>query len=224
MSQRILIVDDELNITDLLRLGLQSEGYDIETCGNGLEAVELAKRLSPDLIILDVMLPLMNGLEVCRRVRALARTANTPILILSAKDQIEDRVTGLEVGADDYLAKPFAYRELRARVRALLRRQDREPNMEILSHAGVILDREAREVSRDGHPLSLTTREFDLLALLMANAGRVMPRAVILERVWGFNFDSDSNVIDVCLHSLRKKLGPPNLVQAIRRAGFVFRA
>ncbi|MFI5266303.1 MAG: response regulator transcription factor [Chloroflexota bacterium] len=223
MAKRILIVDDEVNITDVLRLGLERDGYDIATCVNGLEAMNATQRSIPDLIILDVMLPFLDGLEVCRRLRTSIRTANTPILMLSAKDDVEDRVVGLETGADDYLSKPFAYRELRARVRALLHRGSAESKDTVLSREGVIVDCDTREATRDGRTLPLTNREFDLLTLLMANAGRVLSRVTILERVWGYNFETDSNVIDVCLHSLRKKLGLPNIIHSVRRAGFVFR-
>ncbi len=222
-AKRILVVDDEPNITDVLRLGLEHDGYEISTCGSGLEALNSALRQRPDLIILDVMLPHLDGLEVCRRLRKSVRTSDVPILMLSAKDDVEDRVAGLETGADDYLSKPFAYRELRARVHALLRRQRQEPGDNVLSSNGVVVNRDTHEVTREGHMLQLTSREFDLLTFLVANAGRVMSRSTIMERVWGYDVESESNVIDVCLHSLRKKLGLPNLIHSVRRAGFVFR-
>ncbi|MBV8087537.1 MAG: response regulator transcription factor [Chloroflexi bacterium] len=224
MPQHLLIVDDEEDITDLLRLGFENDGYEVETCANGLEALNAMERRTPELVILDVALPLMDGLEVCRRVRRSARLEDVPILILSALDALDDRVAGLEAGADDYVTKPFAYRELRARVRALLRRYERDGGDPELSAAGVIVDRAARRACREGQPLALTTREFDLLALLVANAGRVLPRALILERVWGMHYAPDSNVLDVCLHSLRRKVGDPNLIHSVRRAGFVFRS
>jgi two-component system response regulator MprA len=224
MQQHLLIVDDEQDITDFLRLGFENDGYEVETCATGLEALNAMERRTPELVILDVVLPLMDGLEVCRRVRRSARLEDVPILMLSARDALDDRVAGLEAGADDYVIKPFAYRELRARVRALLRRHERDAAEPELAAGGVILDRSARRACRDGHVVPLTTREFDLLAVLVANAGRVLPRALILERVWGLNYPPDSNVLDVCLHSLRRKLGEPNLIQSVRRAGFVIRS
>lgn len=224
MSKRILVVDDEENVTDFLRIGLQYEGFDVQIGANGVQGLNIAEAQPPDLIILDVMLPLLDGLEVCQRLRALFRTAHVPILMLTAKDEVSDRVDGLNAGADDYLVKPFAYVELLARVKALLRRASRggEPG-EVLSHAGVLLDRQTHEASRAGRPLQLTAREFDLLALLLANAGRVLSRETILERVWGYDFEGESNVADVYVHYLRQKLGPPNLIQAVRGVGFVFR-
>ncbi|HLY66195.1 MAG TPA: response regulator transcription factor [Chloroflexota bacterium] len=221
---RILVVDDEASITDFLRLGLEHDGYEVDTCASGLEAINRALRDPPDLMILDVMLPHLDGLEVCRRLRTTVRTSTVPILMLTAKDEVADRVEGLESGADDYLIKPFAYRELRARVRALLRRQEREPKeASVLTQHGVVLDLDSRDASRDGKPLQLTSREFDLLAFLVANAGRVLSRELIIERVWGHAFDGQSNVIDVHIHALRRKLGLPNLIQAVRGSGFVFR-
>ena len=225
MAQRVLIVDDEETITEFVSLGLTYEGFAVRVCKNGLEAVNSVQREPPDLIILDVMLPIIGGLDVCRQLRASFHSASIPILMLTAKDEIDDRVLGLEAGADDYLVKPFAYRELLARVRALLRRNEREPDKApLLTKSGVVIDRGSREVSRDGTPLHLTAREFDLLALLMKNAGQVLRRDVILEQVWGYNFDGDSNVIDVCLHTLRPKLGLPSVIHAVRGVGFVFRA
>ncbi|MHB8618178.1 MAG: response regulator transcription factor [Chloroflexota bacterium] len=223
-AHRILIVDDEDSIRDFLRLGLRREGFDVLTSGNGLGGLSSAETQRPDLIILDVMLPLLDGLEVCRRLRSVFRTAGVPILMLTARDDVDDRVAGLNAGADDYLVKPFALKELVARVRALLRRQNRDGERgTVLTHGGVLLDRQAHEVSRDGRGISLTAREFELLALLLANAGRVLTREIILEKVWGYDFEGESNVIDVYTRYLRQKLGPPNLIQAIRGVGFVFR-
>ena len=227
MAELILVVDDEVAVVDFLRLGLEYEGYQVESCSSGIEALSAIERQLPQLIILDVMLPVLDGLEVCRRVRSMLKTSDTPILMLTAKDEVEDRVQGLDAGADDYLVKPFAYRELTARVRALLRRKGRggsEEAAELLAHGGVVLDRATREASRDGQPLDLTTREFDLLALLMLNARSVLPRQLIQERVWGNAFGGESNVIDVHVYSLRQKLGLPNVIQAVRGAGYVFRA
>lgn len=224
MAKRILVVDDEENVTDFLRLGLQYEGYDVRIGTNGLQALTMVESQPPDLVILDVMLPLLDGLDVCRRIRSLFRTASVPILMLTAKDEVSDRVDGLNAGADDYLVKPFAYAELVARVKALLRRTSSGQEREVISHAGVVLDRQMHEVTRDGQVVPLTAREFDLLCLLISNAGRVLTRETILEKVWGYDFQGESNVSDVYVHYLRQKLGPPNLIQAVRGVGFVFRA
>ncbi len=225
MSKRILVVDDEENVTDFLRLGLSYEGYEVQIGSNGLQALTIVESQPPDLVILDVMLPLVNGIEVCQRIRGLFRTAGLPILMLTAKDEVSDRVDGLNAGADDYLVKPFAYVELVARVKALLRRTSAAYGHEsIVSHAGVMLDRQTHEAFRDGALIQLTAREFDLLALLVSNAGRVLTRETILEKVWGYDFQGESNVSDVYVHYLRQKLGPPNLIQAVRGVGFVFRA
>jgi two-component system response regulator MprA len=224
VPERILIVDDEEYITDFLTLGLRYEGFDIQAAKNGIEALNQATKDHPDLIILDVMLPMLDGLSVCKQLRANNNTSSIPILMLTARDDVDDRVMGLEAGADDYLVKPFAYKELLARVRALLRRRDREPDKApLLSQAGVVMDRDAHVVTREGRQLQLTSREFDLLELFLKNAGRVLSREVILEQVWGYDFPGDSNVIDVCLHSLRQKLGLPSVIQVVRGVGFVFR-
>jgi len=225
VSRRILIVDDEDSIVDYLRLGLSYEGFDVLTASTGSDGLARAEAERPDLIILDVMLPRIDGLEVCRRLRSLYRTEQIPILMLTVRDQIAERVEGLEAGADDYLTKPFAYTELLARVRALLRRASREPLTDdlLLSHRGVVLNPSSREVARDETRIELTAREFDLLALLLANAGRVLSRDQILQRVWGYAFEGDGHIVDVYVHYLRQKLGPPNLIQAVRGVGFVVR-
>jgi two-component system response regulator MprA len=225
VSRRILIVDDEDGIVDYLRLGLHYEGFEISTAATGTDGLARAEGECPDLIILDVMLPRLDGLEVCRRLRSLYRTQQIPVLMLTVKDQVTERVAGLEAGADDYLTKPLAYTELLARIRALLRRASREPAADDspISHRGVILDQRSREVVPDGGLVELTTREFDLLALMLANAGRVLSREQILQGVWGYAFEGDSHIVDVYVHYLRQKLGPPNLIQAVRGVGFVVR-
>ncbi|HUZ78325.1 MAG TPA: response regulator transcription factor [Chloroflexota bacterium] len=224
MSRRILVVDDEENVVDFLRLGLQYEGFQVQVGTTGLQGLALVEADPPDLLILDVMLPLLDGVELCQRIRSRYRTTHLPIIMLTARDRVADRVEGLNAGADDYLVKPFAYEELLARVKALLRRTSAGADDDVVSHGGVVLDRPSRLASRDGRALQLTAREFDLLAVLVANAGRVLSRDTLLERVWGCEFEGESNVVDVYVHYLRQKLGPPNLIQAVRSVGFVCRS
>ena len=208
-----------------MSLGLTYEGFEVHSCKTGLDAINAAIQQPPDLVILDVMLPTIDGLEVCRQLRSGYHTRALPVLMLTAKDDVDNRVLGLEAGADDYLVKPFAYKELLARVRALLRRTERGAGKApVLMVSDVVLDIGSREVTRGGVPLHLTLREFELLATLMRNAGQVLTREALLDQVWGYTFDGDSNVIDVCLHLLRPKLGLPSLIHAVRGVGFVFRA
>jgi len=218
------VVDDEENVVDFLRLGLQYEGFQVQVGTTGLQGLALVEADPPDLLILDVMLPLLDGVELCQRIRSRYRTTHLPIIMLTARDRVADRVEGLNAGADDYLVKPFAYEELLARVKALLRRTAAGADDDVVSHGGVVLDRPSRLASRDGRALQLTAREFDLLAVLVANAGRVLSRDTLLERVWGCEFEGESNVVDVYVHYLRQKLGPPNLIQAVRSVGFVCRS
>ncbi|MGH2470775.1 MAG: response regulator transcription factor, partial [Chloroflexota bacterium] len=200
MSRRILVVDDEENVVDFLRLGLQYEGFQVQVGTTGLQGLALVEADPPDLLILDVMLPLLDGVELCQRIRSRYRTAHLPIIMLTARDRVVDRVEGLNAGADDYLVKPFAYEELLARVKALLRRTSAGAEDDVVSHSGVVLDRPSRLASRDGRALQLTAREFDLLAVLVANAGRVLSRDTLLDRVWGCEFEGESNVVDVYVH------------------------
>jgi DNA-binding response OmpR family regulator len=194
----------------------------VETADDGPGAVALARAREPDVVVLDVMLPGVSGLEVCDRLR---RTSAAPILLLTARDSVQDRVAGLDRGADDYLVKPFAFEELVARVKALLRRVPTESN-EVLTFRDLVLNRATRQVERAGHRIRLTTREHDLLALFMEHPRRVLTRELIYERVWGFSYLGDSNTIDVCMSSLRRKLavpGLPSLLHTIRRVGYALR-
>ena len=215
---RVLVVDDELIITEMLSMGLSYEGFEVHVARTGLEALEQAQQLSPDLIVLDIMLPGIDGLEVCRR---LSGRKDMAIIMLTARGEVEDRIAGLNLGADDYLAKPFAFRELLARIRAVLRR--RGINLQqVLRVADVTLDRETRRVTRAGRPIELTPREFDLLELLMAHPRQVFPREILLNRVWGFDYVGDTNVIDVHIHNLREKLGDAKhgLIRSVRGIGY----
>ena len=220
------MIDDDEKITSLLRRSLAFEGYKVRTAANGKEGLAILLEQEPDLIVLDVMMPEVNGWEVCRRIRE--ADSQVPILMLTAKDEVNDRVKGLDLGADDYLVKPFALEELLARVRALLRRgnERKEPESEQLSFLGLVLDPNAREVYRDGQKIELTTREFELLHLFMLHPKRVLLRDVIMDKIWGYDFSGESNVLEVYVATLRQKLeegGKPRLIQTVRGAGYVLK-
>lgn len=222
-AMRILVVDDDPGVRKAVGRALTFEGYEVAEAADGAEALLLAAATEPDAIVLDVGLPRLDGLEVCRRLRA--DGVATPILVLTARHQVTDRVAGLDAGADDYLVKPFALEELLARLRALLRRVT--PNgSDRLSVSDLTLDRSTRAVERGGEPISLTRTEFNLLELLMYNAGHVLTREVIFERVWGYDFDVTSNSLDVYIGYLRRKTEPderPRLIHTIRGVGYVVR-
>jgi two-component system response regulator MprA len=229
---RLLVVDDEQAIVDFIKLGMRYEGFQVDQAGDGYIAIDMAQRLQPDAIILDVMLPTMDGLEACRRLRENEATANIPILMLTAKDEVRDRVTGLEAGADDYLTKPFSFEELLARVRALLRRHQRivaagGPGGRTLQVADVLLDEAAREVTRGGRIIEFTATEYNLLHLFMSHPRQVLDRQTILNRVWGYDFMGETNIIEVYVRYLREKLeddpSAPRLIQTVRGVGYVMK-
>ena len=222
---RILVVDDERAVRESLRRALELEGYDVDLAADGEEALaRLDGDGDVDAVVLDVLMPRVNGLEVCRRLRA---TGNrVPVLMLTARDQVEDRVEGLDAGADDYVVKPFALEELLARVRALLRRSAPETGEEPLRFADLELDPLAHEVRRGGDPIELTRTEFALLELFMRNPRQVLTRSVIFERVWGYDFGYASNSLDVYVGYLRRKTeagGKPRLIQTVRGVGYALR-
>jgi two-component system response regulator MprA len=223
---KILVVDDERAVRESLRRALELEGYDIELAADGSEALSRLTENGdslPDAVILDVLMPGVDGLEVCRRVR---RTGSrVPVLMLTAKDEVESRVAGLDAGADDYLTKPFALEELVARVRALLRRTT-NASVETLRFADLELDPGTREVRRGGDPIELTRTEFALLELFMTNPRQVLTRSIIFERVWGYDFGFASNSLDVYIGYLRRKTeagGKPRLIQTVRGVGYALR-
>jgi two-component system response regulator MprA len=223
MKAHILAVDDDPPITDLLRRILAYEGYSVAIATTGSAAFARVLERPPDLIILDVMLPEIDGLEIARRLRASGD--NVPVLMLTARDTVVDRVNGLEAGADDYLIKPFAPQELIARVRALLRRNQPERH-EILRYAGIELDTGTRVAYRGGHEIELSPTEYELLALFLRRPRQVLTRDVILDRVWGMDFEGSSNVIDVYIGYLRAKLeagGQARLIHTVRGVGYVFK-
>jgi two-component system, OmpR family, response regulator MprA len=219
---RILVVEDDARVSSSVRRALLYEGYDVTLAADGRAALDQARETEPDLVLLDIMLPGIDGIEVCRRLRA---AGDVPILMLTARDATADRVAGLDSGADDYLAKPFAYDELLARVRALLRR--RLPADEhALHYADLTLDPGTREVHRAGRAVQLTTLEFDLLRHLLKHPRQVLSRAQLLEAVWGYDSENVSNVVDVYVGYLRAKLeeaGEPRLIQTVRGAGYALR-
>ena len=222
-EMRILVVDDEPAFRQAISRALTLEGYRVEEAGDGAEALERLFDGGVDAIVLDVSMPAPDGLEVSRRLRDAGD--RTPVLMLTARDAIEDRVAGLDAGADDYLVKPFALRELLARLRALMRRGGEGPG-EVLSFADVRLDPAAYEVSRGGRPIELTRTEFLLLELFMRNPRQALPRATIFERVWGYDFGTRSNSLGVYVGYLRRKLeegGEPRLLHTIRGIGYVLR-
>jgi two-component system OmpR family response regulator len=214
---RVLVVDDEQGIVDFIRLGLQYEGYQVESAPDGKAALIAISQFKPDLVILDIAMPRMDGYEVCRAVQG----ADMGILILSAKDGLEDRLKGLEVGADDYLIKPFHFEELLARAKAILRRR-RPTAGEELRVGSLVLNDGTREVRLGERPIDLTTREFDLLRLLMQHPNQVLARDRILDQVWGYNFYGDENNVEVYIRYLRQKLGDENrqLIQTVRGVGY----
>jgi two-component system, OmpR family, response regulator MprA len=223
VRSRVLVVDDDLDIRDSLGRALGYAGYAVSTAPNGAEALHTVAQAPVDLIILDVLMPMLNGLETCRALRA--RGVATPVLVLTARDAIDDRVAGLEAGADDYLVKPFALRELLARVNALLRRT--KPVRDRLGYADLTLDLSSRSVTRAGASVTLTKIEFALLELLVRNAERVLSYDMITDRVWGYGDAPASNALQVFVALLRRKLetdGLPRLVHNVRGVGYVLRA
>ena len=225
LPDRILVIDDETKIVDFVRRGLIYEGYEVDVAYDGLSGLSLARNTPPDLIVLDIMMPGLDGLEVCRRLRAEGWT-ELPILMLTAKDAVPDRVAGLDAGADDYLVKPFAFDELLARIRALLRRRRPAEEGQVLRFADVVANPATREVRRGDRVVSLTAKEFDLLELFMRHPRQVLTRDTIYEHVWGYDFGGESNIIEVYIRYLRSKLeaeGEPRLLQTVRGVGYVLR-
>lgn len=221
-QHRVLVIDDDPNVTDFLRRGLTYEGYRVEVAPSGEAGLDCARERPPDVVVLDVMMPGIDGLEVCRRLKA---GSNVPVLMLTARDAVSDKVQGLETGADDYLVKPFAFEELLARVRALLRRGQVTPS-EVLHYADLTLDLKTRRARRNERELQLSTTEFKLLELFLRHPGQVLTREQITDRVWGYDFGGESNVLEVYVRYLRSKLeadGEGRLIQTVRGAGYALR-
>jgi two-component system response regulator MprA len=221
---KVLVAEDDKSVRESLVRALRFEDYEVEAVKDGVEALEAVERWAPDLVILDVMMPNMDGLTACRRLRAKHRVL--PILMLTARHEVHDRVAGLDAGADDYLVKPFALTELSARLRALLRRTSVSGADEALRVVDLELDPRSRLANRGGRPLELTKTEFDLLELLMHNPGIVLSRETLYERIWGFDFETNSRSLDVYIGYLRTKTeagGEPRLVHTVRGVGYVLR-
>jgi two-component system response regulator MprA len=222
MKERILIIEDDDQILKILRRSLVYEGYQVDTAADGEEGLNQLRDNKPALVILDWMLPGMDGLEVCRRIRELG---NQPVLMLTAKDTLEDRVQGLDAGADDYLIKPFELDELLARIRALLRRTQVE-RAPILTFGDLSLDTSTRQATRKSRVIMLTAKEYDLLEMFMRHPRQVLTREIIFDRVWGYDFGGESNVLDVYIRYLRQKLegeGEVRLIHTVRSVGYVMR-
>jgi two-component system response regulator MprA len=223
---RVLVVDDDPQLREALSRALELDDYQVSTANNGAQALEAISSQRPDVVVLDVMMPYVGGLDVCRTLRE--RKDRLPILVLTARDEVGDRVAGLDAGADDYLTKPFALDELRARLRALLRRTTPDDDSAAaLRYDDLTLDPAARTVHRGDRPIDLTRTEYALLELLMRNAGRPLPRDVIMERVWGWESEPTSNSLEVFVGYLRRKTeadGEPRLIHTVRGVGYVLRA
>ena len=224
---RVLVVDDEPTLTELLSMALRYEGWEVRTAGAGAEAVRVAREFRPDAVVLDIMLPDFDGLEVLRRMRS--NGDDVPVLFLTAKDAVEERIAGLTAGGDDYVTKPFSLEEVVARLRALIRRMHRAV---AANHRGaelvvgdLIMDEDSREVSRAGEAVVLTATEFELLRYLMRNPRRVLSKTQILDRVWNYDFGGQANVVELYISYLRKKIdaGRPPMIHTMRGAGYVLR-
>ncbi len=224
---RVLVVDDDPQLREALTRALELDDYHVTTASNGVKALEAVSTQRPDVMVLDVMMPYVGGLDVCRTLRS--KNDRLPILVLTARDEIGDRVAGLDAGADDYLTKPFALEELRARLRALLRRTtpDEDDESAVLVHDDLELDPAAHTARRGGRPIDLTRTEFALLELLLRNAGRPLPRETIMDRVWGWESEPTSNSLEVFVGYLRRKTeadGEPRLIHTVRGVGYVLRS
>ncbi|HEX7659925.1 MAG TPA: response regulator transcription factor [Pseudonocardiaceae bacterium] len=220
---RVLVVDDEPAVRESISRGLRFEGYQVEVAHDGFDALDAIRTRRPDLVVLDVMMPRLDGLETCRRLRVTGD--RVPVLMLTARRSVGDRVAGLDAGADDYLVKPFALEELLARVRALMRRSD-PGETEKVAFGDLIVEPDNRSAWRGDRPIELTRTEFELLVVLLRNAGRVVTRSALYTEVWGYDFGTKSNSLDVYIGYLRRKLeagGEPRLVHTVRGIGYVLR-
>jgi DNA-binding response OmpR family regulator len=218
---KILLVEDEENIALFVKMELEYEGYKVEVCDDGIKGLEFSIENEYDLILLDLMLPKLNGLELCRRLR---KVKNTPIIMLTARDDVMDKVTGFQTGADDYVSKPFAIEELLARIEALLRRVNvNKVVANKLEFNDISIDMDARIVMQDNEEINLTTKEYELLVELMKNKNKVLSRDTLLENIWGYDYEAETNVVDVYIRHLRSKLKNDGYIQTVRGIGYVIR-
>ena len=227
LDKRILIVDDEMHIRELIKFNLENNGFKTLQAADGKEAVELAKERQVDLIILDLMLPIMDGFEVCKEIRKDSIIGDTPIIMLTAKGEEGDKIVGLEIGADDYMTKPFSVRELVARVKAQLRRSSGNKNeTNIINFGDVEVNLQTREVKKAGSLVDLTLKEFEILKILIKNKGSIITREVLLDKVWGYEYIGETRTVDVHIRHLRQKIETddknPMFIQTIRGVGYKF--
>ena len=225
-NKKVLIVDDEEHIRELIKFNLKKEGYDIEVAVNGTEALNIIREIKFDLILLDLMLPEIDGLEVCKEIRRNEETSDIPVMMITAKGEEFDKVLGLELGADDYITKPFSIRELMARVKALLRRSNVKKEENIIKFGDVVVNFKTREVTKGTQNVELTLKEFELLKLLIKNKSNILTRELLLDKIWGYEYIGETRTVDVHIRHLRKKIESddknPQYIQTIRGVGYKF--
>ncbi|ABG85748.1 response regulator transcription factor [Clostridium perfringens] len=225
-NKKVLIVDDEEHIRELIKFNLKKEGYDIEVAVNGTEALNIIREIKFDLILLDLMLPEIDGLEVCKEIRRNEETSDIPVMMITAKGEEFDKVLGLELGADDYITKPFSIRELMARVKALLRRSNFKKEENIIKFGDVVVNFKTREVIKGTQNVELTLKEFELLKLLIKNKDNILTRELLLDKIWGYEYIGETRTVDVHIRHLRKKIESddknPQYIQTIRGVGYKF--
>ncbi len=226
LKEKILVVDDEINIQELIKFNLMSQGYDVLACGDGKEALEIINEFNPELILLDVMLPGMDGYKVCKEIRNDNSITTLPIIMITAKGEEGDKIHGLEIGADDYITKPFSVKELIARVKAVLRRTKIQHFDDIYSFGEITIDFQKHEVKKNNEKIELTFKEFELLSEFIKNKGRVLTREFLLEKIWGYEYIGETRTIDVHIRHLRKKIEiddkKPKFIETIRGIGYRF--
>lgn len=225
-NKKVLIVDDEEHIRELIKFNLKKEGYDTAVAVNGTEALKIIKESKFDLILLDLMLPEIDGLEVCKEIRRNEETADIPVMMITAKGEEFDKVLGLELGADDYITKPFSIRELMARIKALLRRSNVKKEENITKFGEIVVNFQTREVTKESKNVELTLKEFELLKLLIKNKGNILTRELLLDKIWGYEYIGETRTVDVHIRHLRKKIESddknPQYIQTIRGVGYKF--
>jgi two-component system alkaline phosphatase synthesis response regulator PhoP len=226
-GEKILIIDDELNIVELLRYNLEANGYKVSFSLNGRDGLNSAVEKKPDLILLDIMLPEMDGFDVCKEIKKRKETESIPIIMLTAKSEEFDKILGLELGADDYITKPFSVRELLARIKAVLRRNVKEEQEQVLKFGELIIYLDKHEVVKTGEKIELTLKEFELLRLLVVNKGKVLTRDFLLDKVWGYEYYGETRTVDVHVRHLRQKIEDddrnPRYIETVRGIGYKFK-